>query len=57
MDGPAFQSAITCGKIGGILAVAFVEFDRVVMEIEDVHRGKKPEVLPWQRQHLCAGYV
>lgn len=55
------MSAFLNGKMSGIFAVASMEFDSVVMEISDVHKAQKPEVLPWQRHHLVqhfgAGYV
>lgn len=45
----------------GILTVAPMEFDIVVMEIGDVDEAQKPEALPWQShhlvQHFSAGYV
>lgn len=48
------MSALLSGKMGGGYAVASMEFDNVVMEISDVHKVQKPEVLPWQRHHLVS---
>lgn len=39
-------------KMGCVFTVASMEFDNVVMELSDLHKAQKPEVLPWQRYHL-----
>lgn len=50
-----------CGKMCGTFTVASTECDNVVIEMGDVHKVQRPDVLPWQRHHLVqqfsTGYV
>lgn len=41
-----------CGKMCGTFTVASTECDNVVIEMGDVHKVQRPDVLPWQRHPL-----
>lgn len=40
----SIMSPILNGKMGGVFTVASIEFDSVVMEMNDVHKAQKPDV-------------